>query len=193
VDALGGAVIDPTANVIALVRAEKERSDDLRSATDKYVDMRFRYIERIADLRAKHSKELRDIDVERNSAVRQVDITNATSAAAQIQTAIQALAKTTEDTRKTLADAMASRDTRVDERLGQLERTASLGEGKQRVSDPMMTELIAEVKKLSAAGSGIAAKSENTHAILGYIFGAVGMTIGIVGVVIAFIKLSAGA
>jgi hypothetical protein len=51
IDFAGNPVIDPTANVIALVK-EHER----------YNDMRFQYVERIADLRAKHQHELRDAE-----------------------------------------------------------------------------------------------------------------------------------
>jgi len=157
VDSSGGPTIDPTANVIALVRAEKERSDDLREWEIKYFDAVTGHLKEIACLRAEHSKELRANDIERNSNIRQVDITNASNAAGQTQTAIQTLAKTTEDIRKTLADAMANRDARTDEKIGALERSSSLGEGKQRVADPAfekLTEVVAALAKNQTATTG---------------------------------------
>ena len=148
IDSSGGPTIDPTANVIALVKAEKERSDDLRHWEIKYFDAATAHVRELGTLRAEHSKELRSNDIERNANIRQVDITNQTAAAAQTQVAIKALADGVENTRKTLADAQAQLAARVDERLGALERSASLGEGKQRVSDPAMERLTEVVTAL---------------------------------------------
>jgi len=149
VDFAGDAVIDPTQNVIDLVRAEKERSDDLREWEIKYFDAATGHIKELGVLRAEHSRELRSNDIERNQNIRQVDITNQTAAAAQTQVAIKALADGVENTRKTLADAQAQLAARVDERLGALERSASLGEGKQRVADPAMERLTEVVTALA--------------------------------------------
>jgi len=149
IDASGGPTVDPTANVIALVTAEKERSDDLREWEIKYFDSVTGHLKEIATLRAEHAKELRSNDIAMQANIRQVDITNQNGAAQQIQTAIQTLAKTNEDTRRTLADAMAVRDTRYDERLRILESGASVGKGKEQVSDPALEKLTEVVSTLA--------------------------------------------
>jgi len=157
IDSSGGPTIDPTANVIALVTAEKKRSDDLREWEIKYFDAVTSHIKEMSALRAEHMKELRANDIERNANIRQVDITNQSAAAAQTQVAIQTLAKTSSDTAAALAKQLSDRDTRIDERVGQLERNQSLGEGKQRVADPAMerlTEAVALMAKNQTATTG---------------------------------------
>jgi hypothetical protein len=158
VDSRGGPVIDPTENVKSLMAASLEALAQLRASDKELHEIKATHLKEMADLRASHARELRANDTERYGAIRQVDITNANAASATTQTAIQALAKSTEDTRKTLADAMANREARVDERLGSLERTVSLGEGKQRVADPLLAELVSEMKTVNkglAAGGGV--------------------------------------
>lgn len=174
--------IDPTKNVIALVEANAEAARAMRGADTRYLEMRFKYVEFIGRQRAEHAKEVRQNDVERLAAIRQVDITNANQASASTQTALQALAKSTEDIRKTLADAMQNRDARVDERLGALERGSALGAGKQQVADPMMAELVEQVKKLSAGGNKSEGKSEGISMVGAIILGAVSLVAGLVGI-----------
>ena len=161
IDSSGGSTIDPTANVIALVRAEKEHTREMRSLENKFYDYAIAQMTREITLRAEYAKEARRDDRVTQAAIRQVDITNQNSAAVQIDTAIKALAKATEDTRKTLADgmentrktlaeSMTSRDTRVDERIARLEGSANLSAGRQSVSDPAiekLTEVVAALAK----------------------------------------------
>ena len=194
IDATGGPTIDPTENVKALVAAEKQRSDDLRQAEKerirdtqewqvRYFDSMLTASKEISAMRAAHQSELRANDIERNSNIRQVDITNADSAAAATQIAIKALAEGVESTRATLAEAQSQLAARVDERLGALERSASLGEGKQRVSDPAidsrlaaLSDQVERLARLQAAGTG---KSEGSVAMWGYVAAGVGFVIAL--------------
>ena len=181
VDSSGGATVDPTENVKALVLAEKERSDDIRTWQDRFFHAQNDATKELATIRAQHADELRRNDTERYAAIRQVDIINANAAAAQIQTAIQTLAKSSSDTASALAKQLADRDSRIDERIGLLERNQSLGEGKQRVADPQLAELVKEMREIaksSATGSGSSMGMEKMY---GWIIAALAILWGIFG------------
>jgi len=60
-------VIDPTANVLALVEAANRRQDDLRVAEAKHV-------REMVELRAQYDEKLRDKESERIDAIRLVDV-----------------------------------------------------------------------------------------------------------------------
>ena len=76
VDAFGGPVIDPTANVLALVDAAVQRQDDLRAAEKDHV-------REIISLNAEHAKDLREAESKRIDAIRAVDV-QATVRAAEV-------------------------------------------------------------------------------------------------------------
>ena len=181
IDSSGGPTIDPTANVIALVQAEKERSDDLREWEIKYFDAVTIHLKEISGLRAEHMKELRANDIERNANIRQVDITNQSAAAAQTQVAIQTLAKTSADTAAALAKQLSDRDTRIDERVGQLERNQSVGEGKQRVADPQMERLATLVEQLARNQVGSTSEGKGMEKMIGWLVAGVATLIGVAG------------
>jgi hypothetical protein len=111
--------IDPTKNVIALNKASHKRQDDLRRAHEKYVNIRFGYIEEMAILRSEHRQQMADKESDRLNSIRQVDILNAQAAASQVLTAIQ-----------TLATATAANNARVDERISAVQRTQYESAGK---------------------------------------------------------------
>ncbi len=81
VDAQGVPVIDPTANVLALVEAAIRRQDDLREQEAKYT-------EQLAALRARHAADMQDKETARIDAIRAVDV-GAVSRAAEVS-AVQA-------------------------------------------------------------------------------------------------------
>lgn len=53
-----GAVVDPTENVKELVRAEKQRQDDLRLAAEKLFASQLAASDKLSELRSVHDKEL---------------------------------------------------------------------------------------------------------------------------------------
>ena len=67
VDAQGRPVIDPTANVIAILEAAVKRQDDLREKEAVYA-------ERVSLMRAAHAAELRVAESARINAIREVDV-----------------------------------------------------------------------------------------------------------------------
>jgi hypothetical protein len=80
VDAKGGAVIDPTKNVLDLVAAQQKAAEDIRVLESAWRD-RWELRER------EHNKELRDAESQRIDAIREVDVGNV-QRAAEVQTGV---------------------------------------------------------------------------------------------------------
>lgn len=156
-DAAGNVVYDPSKNVLDLVSAALRLVDAKLEHQSEVVTLRAEHNAEIGRLRADHAKELRQAESSRLDAIRQVDVLG-----------IQTLAQTTKDTAEAIrltveakAEAMASQTAAlmagVNDRLSVLERSNYEGKGKEAVSDPMMVELLQEVKSLrlsQAAGTG---------------------------------------
>lgn len=104
VDARGVPVIDPTKNVLDLVRAETKRQDDLR-------EMSSAHLTEIANLRAEYDEKLRRAESARLDAIRSVSDANVQRAAEVAAEAVQTLATqvpiTAEAVRTTLAQTVA--------------------------------------------------------------------------------------
>jgi len=160
-DYAGHPTVDPTANVIALVTADKERADDLRAWEIKFFDYALASVKEIATINASHVRdvaalrsahltELRTNDIAMQANIRQVDIINANSAAAQTQVAIQTLAKSSAETASALAKQLSDTNARYDERLRMLESGASKGEGKGVGIEKMYGWIIAAIAVLWA-------------------------------------------
>lgn len=103
VDASGQAVIDPTRNVLDLVRMSNQRQDDLRI-------MEARHIREIIEIRNTHDIELRVAEARRIDAIRLVDQASVTRAAEVASEAVMTLAAqvpvTADAVRATLAAAL---------------------------------------------------------------------------------------
>lgn len=117
IDAHGNAVLDPTKNVLDLVRAAVLRLDDMSSLRaekstaihsidmkriDERNSMQVVFTEKIADLRAQHESEIRNKETQRLDAIRAVDVSavaeaarvsanQASTLAAQVQASAEAL------------------------------------------------------------------------------------------------------
>lgn len=141
VDAGGGAVIDPTQNVLDLVEAERRRQDDLREAERRYFDAENKHVKEMVKLQAVHNQQIRTLESDRLDKIRTVDVQNAAASAAQLLSAVTTLATTQQATAETLrnqvaatASAVASQTERVInpiiERLSLLERATASTSGK---------------------------------------------------------------
>jgi hypothetical protein len=148
VDAQGGAVIDPTANVISLNEAANKRQDDLRQLNNERINAEIRVLGAQMDglekrmlLRAEHAREIRMLNDDRLENVRQVDVLASNLAAQRALTATETLAAQTtaeretlrsmvENTAKTIAAQSAENFNQMNNRLAQLERTSYEGAGK---------------------------------------------------------------
>ena len=163
VDAFGGHVIDPTANVYALVDAAIRRQDDLRSMSqddERYIsELRAMHASELVRLSTGHAKELREAETARLNAIRQVDVQQRDSQAATAQNAITALAANISSVAETLRAAAAqmaaslaaqsaAQNEVINKRLTSLEQSSYVGAGKQQVADPQLAALIDVVAKV---------------------------------------------
>ena len=178
VDAAGGPVIDPTANVIALNEAANRRQDDLRQLNNQRIDAEIRTLavqveglEKRMILRAEHAKEIRQLETERVNAIRQVDVLAGNTAAERALVAIQTLAQQTTAERETLRSLVTT--------------TAATIATQTAQDFARINEAISALQKSSyeGAGKGAGAKNTVTYAII-----AVGLLVSLItigGTVIA--------
>jgi hypothetical protein len=168
VDARGGPAIDPTKNVAKLNKASSKRQDDLRKVDLQLVKSRLNSIEKLGELRARHAAQLRKAESKRIDAVREVDVRAAQTESERkqrsldliserLRTSIDSMQSSFNTTAITLAKTSQETFDRVIERIAALERSSAESTGKQTVADPMMTELLNEVKTLrmqQSSGAG---------------------------------------
>lgn len=178
VDAHGGAVIDPTENVIALSEGQNKRQDDLRALERELFDRDIAHVKELASVRALHQQQLDQKESGRLDSIRQVDREEVTKAALSAQQAIATLAISTSTVAETLraqqeAKGLAAEARQaafageVGKRLSAVELALSEGKGKQAVADPMMAELVSEMRILTAQRAAESGKQAVTDPLLG--------------------------
>lgn len=94
-------VIDPTRNVLDLVRAETKRQDDLRNAEGGA-------LRELMNLRADYDEKLRNKEADRIDAIRAVDVQAVQRAAEVAAAAVQALAAQVPITADAVRNALAA-------------------------------------------------------------------------------------
>jgi hypothetical protein len=172
VDAQGGAVIDPTANVIALNQASDRRQDDLRASFEKYVEAEIRHVEDMAKLSRSYEEKLGVAESKRIDAIRAVDVAAVATAAERSGQQAQVLATQVSASAETLralvatqqaanAAAVSQMATQLTDRIALLERAQYESKGKEAVSDPMLSKLYDAVRLLNdsqqvSSGKGMA-------------------------------------
>lgn len=123
VDASGRPVVDPTANVLDLVRAAVDRLNDLREKDASHV-------REIMDLRALHATEMRTAEASRIDAIRAVDVSAVNRAAEVSATLAQTLAAQVAVSAETLRTQVAATAT-----AGQVALAAALEPIQKDVQD----------------------------------------------------------
>lgn len=182
----GERTIDPTENVKALSAAASLRQDDLRMATDKRIEAELSHLKRISKLRAQYSKEIRDLESRRLDAIRQVDVAATKTEADRALAAIQTLAATTAtnaenirnqmtNTAATIAKQTSDTVSQITERIAALEKSSYEGAGKQAYADPMLAELVAQVKRLTESGAGTTGRTQGIISGRDWLIAAVGL------------------
>jgi len=202
VDRFGVDVIDPTANVIALNEAAQQRQDDLRDLNDRRIDAALRHIEAIVALRADHMREINLLESNRLNAIRQVDVLAVSTAADRAQAAIQTLAVTTANNAENLRNALASTANTIaaqtaatvasmTERIAALEKSSYEGKGKEAVSDPVLAELVSEMKSLRASRSTAGGERAGMATMWAIVMAVVGLLVSVGGfafVVVTYLR-----
>ena len=161
VDATGAPVIDPTANVIALVQANKEAADTLRAMHDRLIMAEIgtvretvKWIEKLSEVHQDHDYALHRAEAGRLDALRQNDREDVKVLAAQTTAKAEALQTQVSTTADTLAKTFAANLAEQNKRLSAIERQQAEGMGKATVESPMMAELVAETRALRVAMAG---------------------------------------
>lgn len=186
--------VDPTANVIALVKANAKAVTSLREADEKLASERFKHVEFVAKLRAAHTKEMRDGDNERLAQIRLVDQGNAAADKKTVLDAVQVLAATTEsnrlqlekrvaDTAETLSKAKTESEKATEIRISALERTSFTSAGEKAVADPALASLADSVAKLVAANQLGSGERRGGTATINWIVTGLGVLFGLGGFV----------
>ena len=166
IDATGGPVIDPTANVISLVQANKESADALRDMHDRCITAEIgqvretvKWLEKVSEIHQTHDREIHRMEQEKLAAFRASDeaarLTEADRTLAAVQLVARSAETTAQDIRNvltntatTLAERDAARDREYNNRIAALEKANYEGAGKQAVVDPMMERLVDKIEML---------------------------------------------
>lgn len=206
VDATGGPTFDPTKNVLDLVAAAVQRQDDLRNANNRLSEVRIQCQKEISELQEKHAKEMREMETKRLDAVHQVAVLAGTTAADRAQVAIQTLAATAATERETLRSMVANsaqtlaaqnaaQQAALTERISALEKTSYEGTGRRTMADPMMVEVVAEMKAMRTAQATGGGKSEGVQSQQttqatsnSFVVAVVAVIVAVGGLIVAFIK-----
>lgn len=206
VDAYGGATVDPTKNVLDHVAAAIRRIDDLLIAQgdlvnaklahqSEVVSLRAAHNAEIGRLRAEHDKELRLAESGRLDAIRQVDVLGVQTLAQTTKDTAEAIRLTVEARAETIASQTSSLMGAINDRLAILEQSRAEGRGKEAVSDPMMLQLLEEVKSLRTSQASGVGKGLGLQAGWVYLVGGVGLiatviTIGgtVIGIAFALMR-----
>jgi hypothetical protein len=179
VDAQGGPVIDPTANVLSLVEAAVKRLDDLREAeTVRHNDLRVMqdaHAALILRITTEFQQHLREAESKRIDAIRVVDVNAVSVATARAADQASVLAVQVQTSADALRSLVASANAEFSKRLAELERTKYEVAGRSTVTDPAMADLVSEMRKMREAGASSAGKSEGVGAAWVVLLGAVSL------------------
>lgn len=211
VDAYGSAVIDPTANVIALNTAANLRQDDLRELHMRLVESEIKrleqgmtlraelsaanraHVEEIVRLSSRHNQELSAKESARLDSIRQVDQLAVSTAADRSAQAISALAATTttnaenlRNSQAAMANTLSQQTTNslnaITERIAALEKSSYEGAGKQAYQDPMMTELVSKMNSLLESRAGVSGRSSGISASWAVLIAVVVLVTGLLAI-----------
>lgn len=176
----------------------------------RYDDMQYKHLEDFARLRADHQMQIDDKESDRLDKIRQVDVQARDTAAERASDANGILANITATNAETLRAALANTATTIakqraddaiavqtqmdnmvklsNERFTSLERSRWEGEGRGSVTDPALVELVKEMKSVTGALAASKGGSEGMKSLWGYFAAAVGVIVGVVGIVLAIVK-----
>jgi len=189
VDAQGGPVIDPTANVLQLVEAAIRRQDDLRQAEKEHVAevLRLRGVQRkhdlanvkdVAALRAAHARELREAEAGRIDAIRAVDVGAVNRAAEVAATQAATLAAQVATSAETLRNQVAAAATA---------QTVALAAALEPIIKDIADLRRAQYEALGQKAQVVESRA-GTGAVAGYIIGGIGALVALVTLLVVLLS-----
>lgn len=203
VDYAGNPVLDPTQNVIALSEAANLRQDNLRDINNERIDSDLKHLREMAELRAHHETEIQQLETSRLNAIRQVDVAAVTIAADRAQASIDALSRTmaqnadnlrtiVDTTAKAMATQTAATVGAITDRIAMLEKLSYEGRGRSAYTDPVLAELVTEMKGLRESHSEGKGKGEGVSATFAAIMSGFGLLLTLVTLATVLIHLMGG-
>ena len=205
-DRSNNPVVDPTSNVLDLVDSAVRRIDDLQRVNNQRIDERMgdekTHIRELMMMTADYEEKLRVAESNRIDAIRAVDVAavgvaseRQTQAAGVLATNLTGNAETLRTLVATTAAATSAQLTQIItpilDRLSLIEKSQYEGKGKEGVTDPLMSQLVAEMRATretialgAGAKQGESDNRSNTRLDIGSVVGLVGMVIGVVSILI---------
>lgn len=200
VDSSGGPVIDPSKNVSDQFAREIKRIDDLREAEGRLRDEQNRHVREMAEERERSAEVRAMAETARVNAIRAVDVAAGAATAAQLDTAVQKnatttqttadnLRATTEATARAMAAQLSAFQESVNTRLTSLERSRDEDKGRAAYSDPQIVQLVDEVKSLRLGRSTDTGQQQGISAVWGWILGGIALLGGGLGIIATLIGI----
>lgn len=194
VDRTGQPVVDPTANVLALVKAETKRQDDLREMITKH-------LESTARIRAQYEDRLRAAETSRIDAIRQVDVGNV-QRAAEVQAGVAAaLEGKVAQTAAAFESRLTATIEPIQRRIDDLTRAQYEAQGQKtqvveaRAETADLAPVLEAISRLTQASENAAGAKQqvtetraSTSAIVAIVGGSIGGLLGLVSLVALFVS-----
>jgi len=149
------------------------------AAHREWVVVQLQSMRREADMRADAEEKIRAAESSRIDAIRAVDVGNVSVAAERQSAAANVLATQVVASAEALRNQFVTATGQLSDRITLLERSSYEGQGKSTATDPMMTNLLAEVKILQ--GRTLEQKGSNTgmSQLIGWSAAAIGAIVAI--------------
>lgn len=165
--------VDPTLNIRELIDAAACRQDDLRTAETQRVNQEFEAERRRHEAETKRVDALRAVDIAAVATANERALEQAAVLASQVATSAETLRALVASTAVTIARQLDQLSTQLSDRISALEKASYEGAGRQRMTDPQMVELLAEVKALNETRAKSSGKGAGLTAMWGYLVAAV--------------------
>jgi hypothetical protein len=166
VDSRGGAVVDPTQNVLDLVEAKGKATDAAIIAA----------VHRLDDLREekyKHLHELQTVELKRIDEVLKLRVDFTMQLAVAEAKRIDANLAVVESTGRARTDAVFQGLAQITERVATVEKFQYEASGRSRVADPIMDNSLREIKGLLVERAQLSGQGQGMSMIVGYILAAI--------------------
>lgn len=168
VDSHGGAVVDPTANVLQLVEAAIQRQDDLREVEAKH-------IREIMGMQVNYQEKLALKETARIDAIRAVDVGAVNRAAEVASTQAATLATQVATSAETLRNQVAA--------------TATVAEAKLAAALVPLQESIADLRRAQYEAQGQKAQVGDTRLNMNTIIMFTGVVLSAIAIIVTLVIL----
>jgi hypothetical protein len=168
VDPYGGAVIDPTENVLALVDAQANFQEKMDASAARYSAAEsawiIRYFEAIQIAERRRINDLALLKKDYDKAISETQTGQMKTTSDLVSTQLDKVTTSLSDTINKTADNIAATLATMDKRLASVEQFRYETGGKTSVSDPVMTQIASDIAALKMAQGRVAGATEASTA-----------------------------